>query len=56
MKKLLFVYGFGAIGRSLPWTFPPEEFDYVFKDTNKDLIETLIQKRFYQYMLHVDLL
>lgn len=41
MKNLL-IYGAGSIGRGyLPWVFPPEEFNYWFVDTNRDLTDAL---------------
>ncbi|MDD1690306.1 MAG: hypothetical protein LUQ66_06555 [Methanoregula sp.] len=48
MRRVLLVYGAGAIGRGyLPWVFSPQEFDYYYVETNPaiaNLINT--QKQF----------
>lgn len=42
MKKVLLIYGAGAIGRGfIPWVFPPEQFDYFFVDTNTKLLKQI---------------
>ncbi len=50
-KKILLVYGAGAIGRGfIPWVFPPKDFEYYYVETNSQLRNQLnLRKSFTAY-------
>lgn len=51
MKKRLFIYGAGAIGRGyIPWVFPPKEFDYYYGEQNPVLRKELSRRQ--QFTTH----
>lgn len=55
-KSKLLIYGAGAIGRGyIPWIFPPEQYEYLYVETNPTL-RRLLQERgvFTTYMTTVD--
>lgn len=50
-KKILLIYGAGAIGRGyIPWVFPPAHYEYYYVETNPQIRNKLNQnKKFFTY-------
>jgi len=53
MKKILLIYGAGAIGRGyIPWVFSPEKYDYYYVDIDRNLCDLLNKnKKFFTFRI-----